>query len=106
MTVAETGATMAPTGTDFFPGTGETGKTVGRTVWTQPVAVTGMEVGDPDIWIGEKVTTVVVVVNEEVTSWLFSIRVRNFVVLGTRVKAANWSGLEVVAVRTPSTFVR
>jgi hypothetical protein len=81
-----------------------------------------MEVGDPDIWIGEKVTTVVVVVNEEVTSWLFSIRVRNFVVLGTRVKAANWSGLigvdqmrrkvgdvthlEVVAVRTPSTFVR
>ena len=79
MTAAVTGATKAVTGTDLqkgrvsmismmmkvesllLPGTGIT---VGKTVWT--VAVTGMDVGVPDIcWFGEKVTAAVLVMIRE-----------------------------------------
>ena len=72
----------------------ETGRTVGRTVST--VAVTGMEVGDPDIWMAEKVTTASVVVYEEVTSRLNAVGVEKSVVLGTPLKAANWLRLKGV----------
>jgi len=81
VTAAVIGAIMAATGTDLFPVTELAGNTVGRTVWT--VAVTGTEVDDPDIWVGEKVTIAVVVVNEEVTSRLDAVGVENFEVLGT-----------------------
>ena len=55
-----------------------------------------MEVGDPDIWMAEKVTTASVVVNEEVTSRLNAVGVEKSVVLGTPLKAANWLRLKGV----------
>lgn len=64
-----------------------------------------MDVCDPDIWIGEKVITAVVVVNE-VMSRLDAVGVERSVVLETRLTAANWLRLERGVVRTPSTLVR
>lgn len=55
------------------------GTTVGRTVWT--VSVTRMEVGLPDIWVGEKVTIAVVVVNELVIPWMNAVEEERSVVL-------------------------
>jgi len=80
MAAAETDETMAVTGTDFLVLV--TGIIVGRTVWT--VAVTRVEVGLPDIWMGVKVTIAVVVVNELVVivPRLNAVEVEKFVVLG------------------------
>jgi len=47
----------------------------------------------PDIWVGEKVTTTVVVVNEEVIPWLNAVGVERSVVLGTFSTTASWSRL-------------
>jgi hypothetical protein len=108
MTIATRGATIAATGIDLQKKRKRlarsemrmgaeshllpfSGKTVGRTVWT--VAVTGMDVCDPDIWIGEKVITAVVVVNE-VTSRLDAVGVERSVVLETGLTAANWLRLD------------
>ena len=66
------------------------GKTVGRTVWT--VCVTGMEVDLPDIWVAEKETIAVVVVNELVIPWLNAVEVESFVVSGASTRAT-WLGL-------------
>jgi hypothetical protein len=52
-----------------------------------------MDVCDPDIWIGEKVITAVVVVNE-VMSRLDAVGVERSVVLETRLTAANWLRLD------------
>jgi hypothetical protein len=75
---------------------------VGRTVWT----VTGMEVGLPDISMGENLTIAVVVVNELVIPRLIVVEVERFVVLGTGSTRATLLGLEKGAERTPSTLVR
>ena len=47
----------------------------------------------PDISIGEKVTTTLLVVNEVVTSRFDGVGVKKFVVLGTILTAAIWLGL-------------
>lgn len=51
-----------------------------------------MEVGLPDIWVAEKETIAVVVVNELVIPWLNAGEVERFVVSGASTRAT-WLGL-------------